>query len=183
MRVLVSGMVRTRSPAAWSRFKSFRSSELAASFPTQPLLDDSPRLETPQSSRTAPSTHGRRPAHRSSQGGKPVSPEECLRKRRAMRLLVRSRSPYLQCSQDQRMGFLNIENAPGFLRTGRELIAPGEPKIIKERVISEGGWIERPGCRCFNLYKPPTIIRGNPRKADLWIEHRVWMQGRSMLAR
>jgi len=73
-------------------------------------------------------------------------------------------------------GILNIENAPGFLRTGRELIAPGEPKIIKERVISEGGWIERPGCRCFNLYKPPTIIRGNPRKADLWIEHRVWMQ-------
>jgi hypothetical protein len=49
--------------------------------------------------------------------------------------------------------------------------APGEQKIIEGRLISEGGWIERPGCRCFNLYRPPTIVRGNPREADPWIEH------------
>ena len=29
--------------------------------------------------------------------------------------------------------------------------APGEPKIIDGRIVSEGGWIERPGCRVFNL--------------------------------
>ena len=59
--------------------------------------------------------------------------------------------------------------------------APGEPKIIKERLISEGGWIERPGCRCFNLYKPPMIIRGNPRKADPWIEHLSRVYGENTL--
>jgi hypothetical protein len=49
--------------------------------------------------------------------------------------------------------------------------APGEQKIIEGRLISEGGWIERPGCRCFNLYRPPAIIPGNPREAGPWIEH------------
>jgi hypothetical protein len=49
--------------------------------------------------------------------------------------------------------------------------APGEPKIIEGRLISEGGWIERSGCRCFNLYRPPTINPGNPDEAGPWIEH------------
>ena len=49
--------------------------------------------------------------------------------------------------------------------------APGEPKIIEGRLVSEGGWIERPGCRCFNLYRPPTIVRGNPHEAGPWVEH------------
>ena len=49
--------------------------------------------------------------------------------------------------------------------------APGEPKIIEGRLVSEGGWIERRGCRCFNLYRPPTIVRGNPHEAGRWIDH------------
>ena len=49
--------------------------------------------------------------------------------------------------------------------------APGEPDVIEGRLVSEGGWIERPGCRCFNLYRPPTIVRGNPQEAGPWIEH------------
>jgi Family of unknown function (DUF5906) len=49
--------------------------------------------------------------------------------------------------------------------------APGEPQIIEGRLISEGGWIERSGCRCFNLYRPATIVRGNPNDAGPWIEH------------
>src|SRR5262249_29305256 len=36
--------------------------------------------------------------------------------------------------------------------------APGEPELIEDRLISEGGWIRRPGCRCFNLYRAPAII-------------------------
>jgi hypothetical protein len=49
--------------------------------------------------------------------------------------------------------------------------APGEPLLIKDRLVSEGGWIERKGVACFNLYRPPTIGLGNPAKADLWLEH------------
>ncbi len=33
--------------------------------------------------------------------------------------------------------------------------APGQPLVISDRLVSGGGWIERPGCHCFNLYRPP----------------------------
>src|SRR5687768_11132409 len=49
--------------------------------------------------------------------------------------------------------------------------APGSPQIIEGRLVSNGGWIERPGCRCFNLYRPPMIGGGNPNDADPWLEH------------
>jgi hypothetical protein len=39
--------------------------------------------------------------------------------------------------------------------------APGMPMIIENRLIAIGGWIERAGVRCFNLYRPPTIVRGD----------------------
>jgi hypothetical protein len=35
--------------------------------------------------------------------------------------------------------------------------APGEPMLIRDRLVSEGGWFERAGVTCFNVYKPPTI--------------------------
>ena len=35
--------------------------------------------------------------------------------------------------------------------------APGEPIEIADRLIADGGWIRRPGCRVFNLYRPPVI--------------------------
>ena len=38
-------------------------------------------------------------------------------------------------------------------------------------MISEGGWIEREGCRCFNLYRPPAIEPGNAAEADPWLDH------------
>ncbi len=49
--------------------------------------------------------------------------------------------------------------------------APGEPILIRGRLISEGGWIERDGVACFNLYRPPSVIDGDPSKADPWLEH------------
>jgi len=48
---------------------------------------------------------------------------------------------------------------------------PGEPELIEGRLISHGGWIERPGCRSFNLYRPPTIQPGDAGQAGPWLEH------------
>jgi hypothetical protein len=49
--------------------------------------------------------------------------------------------------------------------------APGLPMIIADRLISNGGWIERKGVACFNLYRPPTIELGNPDEAGPWLDH------------
>ena len=49
--------------------------------------------------------------------------------------------------------------------------APGLPMVIRDRLISEGGWIERPQVSCFNLYRPPTIELGNPLEAGPWLDH------------
>lgn len=49
--------------------------------------------------------------------------------------------------------------------------APGQPTLIHDRLISEGGWFDHPGAACFNLYKPPTIKLGDPAKAGRWVDH------------
>lgn len=49
--------------------------------------------------------------------------------------------------------------------------SPGLPTIVRDRLIAEGGWIERPDCNVFNLYRPPTIEPGDPTKAEPWLEH------------
>ena len=49
--------------------------------------------------------------------------------------------------------------------------APGSPMLIANRLIDEGGWIERNGVTCFNLYRPPTIQPGTAAKADPWLDH------------
>ncbi len=49
--------------------------------------------------------------------------------------------------------------------------APGQPIIIEDRLISDGGWIEHKGIKCFNLYRPPTIELGDATKAGPWLEH------------
>src|SRR5262249_36568327 len=43
--------------------------------------------------------------------------------------------------------------------------APGEPMLIRDRLVSDGGWIKRKGVTCFNLYRPPTLERGDWTKA------------------
>jgi hypothetical protein len=47
--------------------------------------------------------------------------------------------------------------------------APGEPKLIRDRLIAEGGWIARPGAAVFNLYRPPTLL-AEPGSAEPWLE-------------
>jgi hypothetical protein len=49
--------------------------------------------------------------------------------------------------------------------------APGQPLLIKDRFISEGGWIDRPGATVFNLYRPPTLVPRNPKAAQRWLDH------------
>jgi Family of unknown function (DUF5906) len=49
--------------------------------------------------------------------------------------------------------------------------APGEPMLIRDRLIADGGWIERRGVSCFNLYRPPTIKLGDARLAAPWLDH------------
>jgi len=49
--------------------------------------------------------------------------------------------------------------------------APGKPMLIKNRLISDGGWIDRDGLSCFNLYRPPIANRGDPKLAGVWIDH------------
>jgi hypothetical protein len=49
--------------------------------------------------------------------------------------------------------------------------APGLPMLIRERLISEGGWFDHAGACCFNLYRPPTIKHGDATKAERWVDH------------
>jgi hypothetical protein len=49
--------------------------------------------------------------------------------------------------------------------------APGLPMLIRNRLVSTGGWIEKQGVSCFNLYRPPTIKLGDARKAGPWLDH------------
>src|SRR5215471_15265421 len=48
---------------------------------------------------------------------------------------------------------------------------PGQPMLIKDRVVVDGGWIEREGVTTFNWYRPPRIALGDATKAGRWIEH------------
>ena len=42
--------------------------------------------------------------------------------------------------------------------------APGLPMLIEDKLISDGGWIERPGCTVFNLYRAPSL---KPKAGDI----------------
>jgi hypothetical protein len=54
--------------------------------------------------------------------------------------------------------------------------APGLPMLIADRVVAEGGWIEKPGVMILNLYRPPTLVHGDATQAGPWIDlvHRVY---------
>ena len=42
--------------------------------------------------------------------------------------------------------------------------SPGMPMVIRDRLISDGGWIKRKDCAIFNCYKPPIIT---PKAGDV----------------
>jgi hypothetical protein len=49
--------------------------------------------------------------------------------------------------------------------------APGMPMVIENRLVANGGWIDRPGCNTFNLYRPPMIEHGSTDEAGPWLAH------------
>lgn len=55
--------------------------------------------------------------------------------------------------------------------------APGAPMLIKGRLVSNGGWVERDGNTCFNLYRPPIIKQGDAAKAGPWRGHIITIYG------
>ena len=48
---------------------------------------------------------------------------------------------------------------------------PGLPMLIEDRLVVAGGWIEREGVNCFNLYRRPRIKLGDASQATRWIAH------------
>lgn len=49
---------------------------------------------------------------------------------------------------------------------------PGMPTLIRDRIVSDGGWIGRRGCTVFNVYRPPNAgDDGNPNAATPWLDH------------
>ncbi|SEE37960.1 Bifunctional DNA primase/polymerase, N-terminal [Rhizobiales bacterium GAS191] len=48
--------------------------------------------------------------------------------------------------------------------------APGEEMLIHNRVMTEGGWIEKEGI-IFNLYRPAIVEPGDATRAGRWLEH------------
>ena len=51
--------------------------------------------------------------------------------------------------------------------------APGEPKIIRDRLMLESGWSVQPGAAAFNIYLPPPLLPlgADPAKAGRWLDH------------
>ena len=49
--------------------------------------------------------------------------------------------------------------------------SPGDPRLIRDRFFVEAGWIDCTRATVFNLYRPPTIKRVDPAKAQRWINH------------
>lgn len=56
---------------------------------------------------------------------------------------------------------------------------PGDPQIIRDRLLNSGGWMDRKGCASYNLYQPPTVIPGSSESIDSepWLEHLQQLYG------
>ena len=48
---------------------------------------------------------------------------------------------------------------------------PGHAPLIENSLMSDGELIPREGCTVFNLYRPPSIVPGDPKQADPWLKH------------
>jgi hypothetical protein len=48
---------------------------------------------------------------------------------------------------------------------------PGLPMLIKDRLVVDGGWIERQDVTCFNFYRPSRLELGDANRAGPWIDH------------
>jgi hypothetical protein len=49
--------------------------------------------------------------------------------------------------------------------------SPGDAMLIPDRVAREqGGWIDKPGTTCLNLYYPPSLVPTDAARAKPWID-------------
>jgi hypothetical protein len=48
---------------------------------------------------------------------------------------------------------------------------PGEPKLIKHKLIIKSGWRSRDNATVFNQYEPPDLELGDPEQAKPWRDH------------
>lgn len=49
--------------------------------------------------------------------------------------------------------------------------APGEPQVLTDKLVNQGGLFKHEGSICYNLYHPPRCEEGDASKATRWIEH------------
>jgi Primase C terminal 2 (PriCT-2)/Family of unknown function (DUF5906)/RepB DNA-primase from phage plasmid len=49
--------------------------------------------------------------------------------------------------------------------------APGKIDLIPDKIVANGGWIEKPGARCLNIYRPAPNLDGDPKLAGPWLKH------------
>jgi hypothetical protein len=88
---------------------------------------------------------------------------------------VNAKLPAVEIGTDPKTGKPIAISASAWLDQNRSVEqmtwVPGEPMLITNRLISEGGWIEHTGCTVFNLYRGPTIEPGDPNRAQPWIDH------------
>lgn len=53
----------------------------------------------------------------------------------------------------------------------QRLWLPGAPQIVEDRLLSGGGWKDRPGAHALNLYRPPVIVPGDASQAGPYLDH------------
>jgi hypothetical protein len=90
-------------------------------------------------------------------------------------IFIPAREFWPASSVNSRLPKIGSHNASSWIDKNRPVEqmtwAPGLPMLIENRLISDGGWIDRHGCRTFNLYRPPNIALGDAQKAGKWIKH------------
>jgi hypothetical protein len=75
--------------------------------------------------------------------------------------------PAIQTSQKRNGKYVTLKPISWlrkFRRVEQVTWMPGSPEIIQDRLIFYGGWQERPGLRCLNLYRRPTISPGDRKR-------------------
>ncbi len=48
--------------------------------------------------------------------------------------------------------------------------APGEPQIIEDKFLDQGGWLTKVGARVYNHYRAPRGMDGDPEQAGPWLD-------------
>ena len=107
-------------------------------------------------------------------------------------IFVPCREPWTAASVNSRLGRVQIldqQGRPQLDRNGKIVTisaatwldqnkpveqmtwCPGQPLLIPNCLVVDGGWIERMDVTSFNLYRPPRLELGDPAQAGPWLEH------------